>query len=39
MTVIEHPFIIKLEYSFECRNFVVFVMEFCSGGELFWQLR
>jgi serum/glucocorticoid-regulated kinase 2 len=39
MTVLDHPFITKLEHSFESHNFVVFVLEFCSGGELFWQLR
>jgi serum/glucocorticoid-regulated kinase 2 len=39
MTVLEHPFIIRLENSFECRNYVVFVLEFCSGGELFFWLR
>ncbi|CAK64739.1 unnamed protein product (macronuclear) [Paramecium tetraurelia] len=39
MTVLDHPFIIKLEYAFESKNFIVFVLEFCSGGELFWQLR
>jgi serum/glucocorticoid-regulated kinase 2 len=36
MTVLDHPFIIKLDSSFESKNFVVFVLEFCSGGELFW---
>lgn len=39
MTVLDHPFIIKLEYSFESKNFIVFVLEFCSGGELFVKLR
>ncbi|CAD8198047.1 unnamed protein product [Paramecium pentaurelia] len=39
MTVLDHPFIIKLEYAFESKNFIIFVLEFCSGGELFWQLR
>ncbi|CAD8072433.1 unnamed protein product [Paramecium primaurelia] len=39
MTVLDHPFIIKLEYAFESKNFIVFVLEFCSGGELFQQLR
>jgi serum/glucocorticoid-regulated kinase 2 len=39
MAIIDHPFIIKLDYSFESRNFIVFVMEFCSGGELFCRLR
>ncbi|CAD8122272.1 unnamed protein product [Paramecium sonneborni] len=39
MTVLDHPFIIKLDYAFESKNFIIFVLEFCSGGELFWQLR
>ncbi|CAK58738.1 unnamed protein product (macronuclear) [Paramecium tetraurelia] len=39
MTVLDHPFINKLEYAFESKNFIVFVLEFCSGGELFWQLK
>ena len=28
-----------MDYSFESRNFVVFVIQFCSGGELFLQLK
>ncbi|CAD8124688.1 unnamed protein product [Paramecium sonneborni] len=39
MTVLDHPFINKLDCAFESKNFIVFVLEFCSGGELFWQLR
>ena len=39
MTILNHPFIINLENSFECKNYVVFVVEFCSGGELFYWLR
>ncbi|CAD8135916.1 unnamed protein product [Paramecium pentaurelia] len=39
MTVLDHPFINKLECAFESKNFIVFVLEFCSGGELFWQLK
>ncbi|CAD8127096.1 unnamed protein product [Paramecium sonneborni] len=39
MTVLDHPFINKLMFAFESKNFIVFVLEFCSGGELFWQLR
>ena len=35
MSVVDHPFLVKLEYSFEHRNFLVFILEFCSGGELF----
>lgn len=39
MAVVDHPFLVKLEYAFEHRNFLVFVLEFCSGGELFQQLK
>ena len=35
----EHPFITKLEAAFETRSFLMFVMEFCNGGELFNLLR
>lgn len=35
MSVVDNPFLIKLENAFESRNFIVFVLEFCSGGELF----
>jgi serum/glucocorticoid-regulated kinase 2 len=39
MSVISHPFLTKMDYAFESRNFIVFVMEFCSGGELFQRLK
>ena len=39
MTEINHPFIISLEYAFESRNHIGFVMEYCAGGELFFHLR
>jgi len=39
MAVVDHPFLVRLEYSFEHRNFLVFVLEYCSGGELFQQLK
>jgi serum/glucocorticoid-regulated kinase 2 len=39
MRFLNHPFIIELEWSFESRNFVVFVVPFCCGGELFLQLK
>lgn len=35
----DHPFITRLEASFETNNFLIFVMEFCNGGELFNLLR
>ncbi|CAD8121301.1 unnamed protein product [Paramecium sonneborni] len=39
MAFIYHPFTIQMLFSFESRNFVVFILEFCSGGELFYQLK
>jgi len=29
MTLINHPFIIKMEFAFENDHFIVFVLEFC----------
>lgn len=34
-----HPFITQLYLSFETRNYLVFAMEYCNGGELFNLLR
>ncbi|KAM3133920.1 hypothetical protein pb186bvf_014035 [Paramecium bursaria] len=39
MSVIKHPFTVKMEYAFESKNYIIFIMEFCSGGELFYQLK
>jgi len=39
MTLLKHPFLLKLEYAFESRNYLGFAMEYCSGGELFYHLR
>jgi len=39
MAIIRHPFLIRLEYAFESSSFLVFAIEFCSGGELFFYLR
>ena len=39
MCAIDHPFMIKLQWCFESRNFIVFVLEYCAGGELFYQLK
>jgi len=35
----DHPFITQLHASFETKHFLIFVMEFCNGGELFNLLR
>ncbi|CAD8205925.1 unnamed protein product [Paramecium octaurelia] len=39
MSNLNHPFIVKIQYAFESRRYLVFVLEYCSGGELFFLLR
>lgn len=39
MNHLNHPFIVKMQYAFESRRYLVFVLEYCSGGELFYLLR
>ena len=39
MTLIDHPFLLKLEYAFESKSFLGFAIEYCAGGELFYHLR
>jgi len=39
MTNLRHPFLLKLEYAFETKSYLVFITEFCSGGELFFNLK
>ena len=39
MTKLNHPFVIKMEYAFVTKNYLAFVLEYCSGGELFYHLR
>jgi protein-serine/threonine kinase len=34
----QHPFIVNLFYSFQTKKKLFFVMEYCSGGELFYHL-
>jgi serum/glucocorticoid-regulated kinase 2 len=34
-----HPFLLKVEYTFESKSYLGFVMEYCAGGELFYHLR
>ena len=38
MQSLNHPFIIKLHWSFQSRKQLHFVMDFCAGGELFYHL-
>ena len=39
MTIINHPFLLKLEYSIENYDYIGFIMEYCPGGELFYHLK
>ena len=39
MVRLDNPFIVNLEYSFESKHYLVFVLEYCAGGELFYHLR
>jgi serum/glucocorticoid-regulated kinase 2 len=39
MAYLDQPFIVKMHYAFESRKYLVFVLEYCSGGELFYLLR
>lgn len=35
----QHPFVIKLHHAFQSKDYLHFVVEFCSGGELFYLLQ
>ena len=35
----KHPFVVELKYSFESQKHIVFVMEYCPGGELFGLIK
>ena len=34
----ESPFVVKLHHAFQSQDYLHFVVEFCSGGELFYLL-
>ncbi len=36
---VRHPFIVQLHWTFQTRSHLYFVLEFCSGGELFYHLQ
>ncbi|XP_027351515.1 serine/threonine-protein kinase AtPK2/AtPK19-like [Abrus precatorius] len=38
MTKIEHPFVVKLRYSFQTKYRLYLVLDFVNGGHLFFQL-
>lgn len=31
----DHPFIVTLYYSFQSKHSLVFIMEYCAGGEFY----
>lgn len=35
MKTSKHPFMIDMKFAFETENTLVFIMEYCPGGELF----
>lgn len=35
----QHPFIVPLYYSFQSKDYLYFIMEYCSGGEFFRTLQ
>lgn len=35
----EHPFVIEMKFAFECEKYLVFVMEYCAGGQLFGLIK
>lgn len=34
----DHPFVIKMQHAFQSKDYLHFVVDFCSGGELFYLL-
>ncbi len=39
MEIVNHPFIIKLEYAFQNRHKLYLLTKFCPGGELFFHIQ
>ena len=39
MSMIDHPFIIKLRYAFQNSSKLYLVTDFCPGGELFFHIQ
>jgi serum/glucocorticoid-regulated kinase 2 len=35
----KHPFVIDLKYAFETEKYLIFIVEYCAGGELFGLIR
>lgn len=39
LSTIKHPFIVKLLYTFQSETKVYFALEYCPGGDMFFQLQ
>ena len=39
MINIKHPCIVKLDFAFQTKNYLIFAIEFCPGGDLFTHLK
>lgn len=39
MIEIHHPFVLPLKFAFESSEFIIFVLEYCPGGELFTYVK
>jgi len=39
MINIKHPCIVKLEFAFQTQTYLIFVLEYCPGGDLFTHLK
>ena len=39
MKRINHPFLIDMKFAFETQNFLIFIVEYCPGGELFGLIK
>ena len=38
LSIVSHPFIMKLHFAFQTEDKLYFVLEYCAGGELFFHL-
>lgn len=38
LSIVKHPFIMKLHFAFQTDDHLYFVLEYCPGGELFFHL-
>ena len=39
MSSLDSPYLVKLHWAFQTRADLYFVMDYCSGGELFYHLQ